>query len=254
MKEKCRVRWWVLVVVPFSLLLVAGCALRPEPISKHDFGEVYVGTTAGSSPVRWRNHGSGALEVVGLLVLPLGGAFNLQSTQPFQSFVLQSGSASNDFTFTFAPTAAGAVSGEAIPQLIRGKGTVQALELEGTGVYQVARGGLVIGGGQMTTGQVLDFGSVLVPGGAPSQRRFNLINIGNQPVQVNIVWSDGNKGFSVVKPPAPITVPARDRVRVTLQFAPSAVGKFADGVTFVDVASAQNKAGTAVQGEGIARD
>lgn len=251
MEEKHHSLGQSLQVTVAFCLLVSGCALRPEPISQYNFGEVYVGTAAESPQVRWKNHSDNPLEVVALPVSPIGGAFNMKTSQPFQSFILQSGDSSKYFTFTFTPTQAGAVSGEAVPQIISGKGKAQSLGLSGTGVYQTAGGGLVIGGGNMKTGEFLDFGYIVFPGGSPRQRRFNLVNATNQQMVVDVVWTKGSQGFSVLKPSPPITVPALGRVKVTLQFAPPGVGTFTDGVTFADRANAKNKAGTAVQGKGV---
>lgn len=252
MEKKRNVGKLLPVLVAFCLLLVSGCDLCPEPISRHNFGKVYVGTTADSPQVRWRNHGKNALEVASVIVIPPVGTFAIKSPRPLRSFVLQSGDCSEYFTFTFTPTQKGVASGEANPQLISGKGTVQALELSGTGVCQIAEGVLIIGGGHMKAGQVLDFGSVVFRerGGATSQRRFNLVNATNQQIQLDVVWSKGSQGFSVVQPVGQITVPALNRRGVTLQFSPPGVGVFTGGVTFIDRANRQNKAGTAVVGKG----
>ncbi|MDD5064415.1 MAG: choice-of-anchor D domain-containing protein [Phycisphaerae bacterium] len=254
MKKKPGMEWRLLAVVVFCLLVVSGCDLCPEPITRHDFGNVYVGTTAETPQVCWRNHSKNALEVVGIPLSPLGEPFDMNLGRPFQSFIVQNGNCSPYYTFTFTPVRAGTVTGEAMPQLISGEGRPQALELSGVGVYQIAVGGLIIGGGHINAGDALDFGSVIFPRGAASQRRFNLVNMTNQQMQVNAVWSKGSQGFSVVQPAGPITVPPLGRVQVTLQFAPPAVGIFTDGVTFVDQANAQNMAGTAVRGEGVESD
>lgn len=254
MKRKRSIEQLLMVLVVFCLLVVSGCNLCPEPITRHDFGNVYIGTTVETPQVCWRNSSRNALEVVGIPLSPLGGPFDMNLGRPFQSFIVQDGNCSPYYTFTFTPVQAGTVTGEAMPQLISGEGRPQPLELSGTGVYQIAAGGLIIGGGNINAGDALDFGSVIFPGGIASQRRFNLVNMTNQQVQVNAVWTKGSQGFSVVQPAAPITIPPLGRVRVTLQFVPPAVGVFADGVTFVDQANAQNMAGTAVRGEGVESD
>lgn len=250
MKKKDNMGKSLSVLAVVCLLLASGCALRPEPISKHNFGEVYVGTTAESPQVSWSNVSKNPLEVVGLLVLPMGGSFDMKATQPFQSFILQSGSSSKNFTFTFTPTQTGSASGDAVPQLVGSKARVQGLGLSGTGVYQIAKGGMAIGGGHMQAGQFLDFGSTVFPTGPPRRRRFNLINATKQRIQVDVIWSKGKQGFSVFQPTGPIIIPALGRVAVTLQFSPPGIGTFTDGVTFVDQANPKNKAGTAMQGKG----
>jgi hypothetical protein len=250
MGKKLSVGWGFLAIVAFYLLLSSGCALRPEPINQHNFGKVYIGTTAETQQVCWRNHSKDALDVVGILVFPTNGPFAIKPF-PFHSFVLQSGSCSQYFTFTFTPTRAGTTAGEAVPQIIQGAEKVQAYGLSGTGVYQIAGGVLIISGDHMKRNRILDFGSIVFPKGAASQRQFKLVNKGNKPVQLDVVWSKGKQGFSVVQPAGLITVPAHGRVGVTLQFTPPRLGTFTDGVTFVDRAKVWNKAGTAVGGKGI---
>lgn len=250
MEKKRNQVWMFLAIVAFCLLSTAGCDLCPEPISRYNFGQVYVGTVAETPQVCWRNHSKDALELVAVTTDGLPFAVKPAS---FQSVILQSGSCSPYFTFTFTPVQEGTFSSEATPQLISGAGTIQAFEMSGAGVYRIAEGGLIIGGGDIKTGQALDFGSVVFSEreSAGSQRQFELFNAGDKPMQLDVVWSKGNQGFKVVTPSPPIAIPKLKRAKVTIEFIPPGVDTFTDGVTFVDRANSQNKAGTAVIGKGV---
>ncbi len=250
MEKKRNKAWRFLAAVAFCLLSIAGCDLCPEPISRYNLGQVYVGTVAETPQVCWRNHSENALEVVAVTTDGLPFAVKPAS---FQSVVLQSGSCTPYFTFTFTPAQEGAFSSEATPQLISGAGTVQAFEMSGTGVYRIAGGWLIIGGGDIKAGQALDFGSVVFREreSVASQRHFELFNAGDKPMQLDVVWSKGKQGFKVVNPSPPITVPKFKRAKVTIEFIPPGVDTFTDGVTFVDRTNSKNKAGTAVRGKGV---
>ena len=253
MKNKNAFRWLSKSFIIVMALFFAGChALQPQPVDKHDFGKILVGTTATSGAVQWKNISSGPQDVVGLLVSPLGSNPFNYTPQPFTFFTLQSNGISTNFTFTFTPTQSGTFSAAATPQIISGGGTSKALQLEGVGIFQAVNGGLSIGGGQLVLDQALDFGSVLVPGGAPSERHFSLANVTAAPIQANVSWSAGNQGFSLVSPTAPITVPPHSRVTVKLRFIPPAVGTFTEVITFTDAASGANWSATTLKGTGIA--
>ena len=224
--------------------------VNPQPASSYAFGRVYVGTTASSSTYHWKNNSSATINTSALIPLPLGGPFGF--TPAFQGQTVNSGQSTMGFTFTFTPTAAGEVTGSAALGIQEIQYTVKAVELKGTGVFQVVGGNISIGSGHLVAGQVLDFGDVMVPGGSPVVKEFKIYNLlGNQPIILNANWSSGGSGFSIINP-LPLTIPARGRVTVKLQFAPPAVGEYNDGVTFHDAnLFPVHFGGTAVKGRGV---
>lgn len=225
--------------------------MAPSPASSYTFGTVYVGTTVSSSTYHWENIGSTTINTIALIPTPLAGPFGF--TPAFQGQAVNSGQSTMGFTFTFAPTAKGEVTGSAALGIQEIQHTVTAVELKGTGVFQVNVGDITIGGGDLVVDQVLDFGDVIVPGGSPVVKEFNLLNLfGNEPIILNAHWFSGGSGFTIINPALPLTIPPKGRVTVKIQFAPQAVGKYSDGVTFLDVNIFHvNFGGTAVKGKGV---
>ncbi len=233
------------------VLAASGCTVLVPAPATHDFGQVFVGQSASSPQVSWRNVSNQAYDVIGQFPLPLGGPFALPRAAPFTAFNLAPNATTPPVTFTFAPTAAGRVTGQGTTQIDATGVQVQPLELQGTGVVLVNAGDLAIIGGNVKPGKVLGFGSVVVPGGRPTTRAFELINLGQQAIRVQVQFVQNNQGFSVLRPALPINIPSRRTVRVELRFMPPAVGDFADVVRFVDANNAANNAAIAVVGRGV---
>jgi hypothetical protein len=248
-----RARLLVTTSLALIALAVTGCAstvLVPIPAS-HDFGEVYIGQSATSPAVVWRNVGANPENIDGLVPTPLGGPFSLATpAPPFVAFVLPAGATTRPFTFAFRPTVEGGVNGGATPQTVGTPGgSYQEFAMVGIGRSQITRGVLGIGGGNLVPAQALDFGAVRVPGGTPTSRTVTIINAGPAPIAVNVFVSAA--GFRVALPALPVTIPARGQVTVTLTFSPPAVGRFDAVVEFFDTAGPTvNRAGTIVTGQG----
>lgn len=245
------------LVLAAALALTLVLACRPTQVltpsrTSHSFGSVYVGTTATSPAVTWKNVGLQTVSTNSLLPTPIGGPFT--ASPAFTGQTLTPGQSSTAFTFTFAPTAAGQVRGSAALGIRQTQHQVQPVELDGFGIIQIAGGSIGIGGGDLVADEILDFGDVVVPGGPPVDKRFNLYNrIGNQPVRLESLWFAGGDGFSIVSPAFPVTIPAQGRVPVTIRFNPTAVGEYADGITFQqNVLIPTHYGGTAVKGRGVA--
>jgi len=232
----------------------AGCAtvLTPAPATVN-FGSVYVGIpSAPSAPVKWKSSAAATLSIEAIDTDPKP-PFSLAA--PFTSLNLPTGVETPAYTFRFTPQTVGAANGTAVPlsTSITFPDTAQPVALAGTGAAQLSGGSLAVTGGNLTAGQVLDFGAVTTPGGAPAVRTFTITNNGPTAITVNAArWSVDGLGFSATAPTGPFLVPAGQSVNVTLEFVPSAVGDFADAVTFVDAANPANHAGTAVKGKGVA--
>lgn len=223
----------------------------PSPGSSYTFGTAYVGTTVSSPTYHWENIGGTTINTIALIPMPLAGPFGF--TPAFQGQSVNSGQSTMGFTFTFVPTAKGEIAGSAALGIQETQHTVTAVELKGTGIFQMSGGDIIIGGGDLVIDQVLDFGDVMVPGGSPVVKEFNLRNpLGDKPIMLNANWFSGGSGFTVINPAMPLTVPPKGRVTVKIQFAPQAVGKFSDGVTFQDTKSTHvDFGGTAVKGKGV---
>ncbi len=245
-------RGWLRCLSSILAMLVAtACTvLEPAPAT-HDFGQVFVGQSASTPQVSWRNVSNQTHSVIGQFALPLGGPFALSRAAPFTAFNLAPNATTPAVTFTFSPAAAGMASGQGTTQIDDVGVRVQPLELQGTGVVLVNAGSLAILGGNVRPNQVLDFGSVVVPRGRPTSRAFELTNLGPQAMQVQVQFVQNNQGFSVLRPAVPINVPSRRMVRVELRFTPPALGDFADVVRFVDANNAANNSAIAVVGKGV---
>lgn len=230
--------------------LLSGCAdLVPVPTSKYSFGEVFVGTTKQSPPVRWRNRGEKSRDVLGLVVF---GPFTIQGGTPtFNAFQLDSGQETPPILFSFSPVVEGRVSGDAVPQIAGAEGSVQGYQMDGEGVYLLTKGALGIGGSQVPSGGFLEFGKVQMNAGYV-EKRINLVNSSANPITVKAKWEQGINGFMVARPAGPIVVPPRFRsVRVVIGFKPTNGGVITNAVVFEDVNDSQNRTGIATRGEGI---
>lgn len=239
-----------LFILLFLATWVVGCAgnanLVPAPTvtNPFDFGDVYVGTTA-TTTVNWTNNGTDPGELLGVHV-NTERAFTYSGPTPFQAVIINPGQASPNVNINFTPGRTGAHRGRGSP--IFTGGTTTSIGLRGNGIAQKAVGALSVTGGNITAGQVLDFGNVLV--GGNTTRTFNIANNSPNAINVSVNWSSGNQGFVVTTPAGGFNVPANGNVTVTITFTPTAVGTFTDAVTFSD-AGGTNLAGTAVQGNGI---
>ena len=238
--------------VALLVFAATGCTVLVPTPANHDFGQVFVGQSASSPQASWRNVSNQTYNVIGQFPLPLGGPFALPRAAPFTAFNLAPNATTPPVTFTFSPTATGLATGQGTTQITATGVQVQPLELRGTGVVLVNQGDLAIIGGNVRAGEVLNFGSVAVPGGRPTTRAFELFNLGQQAIRVRVQFVQNNQGFSVLRPALPINLPSRRSVRVELRFAPPAVGDFADVVQFVDANNAANSAAIAVVGRGVA--
>lgn len=234
-----------------SAACLAGCVVLSPTPATHNFGSVLVGTTATSPPVTWTNNSARAVTVDGLVTTP-SPPFARVAAGPFTSVSVPVGGATPPSSFTFSPTAVGAATGDATPQStgIVLPDTAQQVVLSGTGVVQLTAGALAIAGGNLTAGQILDFGRVIVPGGPAVTRTFNVTNNGAASLTLNGGFTVGGQGFRITSPTLPITIQPGTTQAVSISFAPSQIGVALDAVVFSDSTGA-NQAGTTVSGEGI---
>ena len=243
------------LVVALPLLFLTACAPRivlTPSIPTHNFGNVLVGTSSPASPqVTWTNVTT-PLKVDNIEVGPEP-PFAAVRPGPPMPIHLGTGAATPAFTFQFSPKAVGVARGAATPyslQIVR-PDEAQPVTLFGTGIAQLSSGSLSVVGGQLTPGQVLDFGRVLVPGGAPVTRTFMVKNSGSTQVLLSVTFGAGGGPFTVTSPAtSPIPVPPGGSVDVVITFVPPAVGRFVNAVFFIDNNAAINSAATALTGEG----
>ncbi len=246
----------------FLAILVAGCGKEDYdliPIGfAISFGDVYLGTT-GTDNVQWENVGPAQVEMLGLFFGDHFGVFNFSAPRPFKSTRIPIAGMSPDVSLTFTPAAVKSYTSDVTPQLISPR-TALNIRLYGDGKAQKATSNINIGGGDITQGQVLDFGDVQV--GSNKTLTFDVINKANSPVSVKVTWLNGSQAFAVTNPGAsPFVIQGANKTRVTVTFSPSAAGDFADAVIFTvrttattPLGSTHQEAGTSVKGRGISAE
>lgn len=244
-------RYWGLFGA--ALLALAGCTppppiLTPTPATVA-FGNVLVGTTKTSPPVTWQNVSQNNIDVVGFVG---DTAFTVRVPVAFKSGTLRPSDKTTPVTFEFAPDKASNFNGTGAPLTTTFMTpAAKPVSLTGTGVFQIATGdlGVIVGGGGAGA---IDFGSVVVPGGTPVEKRFEVINLGRTNRQVKATIVGGGNDFSVVRPASPFTLRAGQRVTVRIRFKPSKEGMLTGAVMFEDVTDpAKHNAGASLKGKGV---
>jgi len=212
------------VVVNLSATAVSGGSANPQlsvsPTSIN-FGVVSTGVK-GTSNLLLSNTGSANLTIS---VLSLSGAdFAISGiTTPATIAAGQSVSA----TITFAPTAAGSVTGGL--QITSNDPTNPALTVALTGT------GTTTPTGQLSASPAsLAFGTQAV--GASASQKVVVTNTGNAAVQVSSVAASG-AGYSVTGLTAPATLNPAASATLTATYAPAATGSVAGSLTILSNAS-----------------
>lgn len=249
-----------LIVGLFIASLLAACAPQLVPTSTgHNYGKVYIGTTTVSVPVQWRNVSTRSVEVIGIgppFSMGPQTPFAANLATPFQSFTIGPlpGGISPRFTFNFSPTRAGKVDEVGNLQLLRGRSV--PFTLDGEGVVQISDGNLAVSERDLVAGEVLDFGTVVLPGGR-AQREFRLTNRSGAPLTVRggfvkggpvTAGVQGQGPFFLVAPTPPFVLPAGGSFVVLVLFRPRAPGVFTDAITFTDANNPASTAGTSLIG------
>ncbi|MBZ0136909.1 MAG: choice-of-anchor D domain-containing protein [Planctomycetes bacterium] len=243
-------RYVILAAISF---LFSGCATLTSNVSKHDFGKIYVGQTATSPNVTWKNGGNDKVAFIGVAGdWTAGSPFSLQPS-PYTARDLSKNGVSNPVQVVFAPLAVGTFKGKIEPLQNVGFGksaTANVVSVQGEAVAQLANGALGVGGAAITVGKPLDFGRVKVNIGPASSKRVDVVNTSNQAIQVQARFKSGGQGFAINSPGATFTIPAGRKVTVKLTFLPTSGGIKWDVIEFVDTANGKNVAGVVLTGEG----
>lgn len=221
-----------------SVVVLAGCSSL-KPNNNPNFGTLYVGQSATAN-VTWGNTRT-AKTVTGYYIDP-NPPFSRTPPGPISAFNVAIGAnTAPPLTIDFAPRAAGNFNGDVTPLVDTGQSS--SARLTGAAVWQKLVGtGLGVTGGNYVANQVLDFGIVNL--GAPAGQRtvtrtFNLFSTSTNPIALRgtFVAPPGAGPFSITAPPNPINFTAAAvtrpvEKRVTLTFAPTAVGNFEAIVEF----------------------
>jgi len=241
------------VLLAAAALLLGGCTLSSN-VGGWDFGTMYVGETATSGNITWKNTGSDPVNFMGVMGSWGGGSpYSLQPS-PYTGSTLAKNADSNPVQVVFSPVAAGTYTGTLDPVRDVGQGktcTADKVKVKGVAVAQVAKGNLNIGGPAITNGNALDFGSVRANAGPARSLRVDVLNVGSAPVTVQARFKKGNEGFTIVSPGASFTIPANGRkVTVKIEFLPTSVGTHWDVIEFVDTTNSANLSATSLTGIG----
>lgn len=238
--------------------LIAGCNLAPDPASL-DFGEVYVGESAGPQSARWVNNADKNAQLVAVSTrLPYeitnAGVFaNAQDIAP--------GGASQTVQVRFAPTTAGTFNEEVRP-VVMGGVRGQYVQLTGRGVWAKNQGAFalenkppnIVGSFDFSSypiqpNQPIDWGTRQV--GAPAvEAIFQVRNTGpgvNGTAQTRLIH--GDRHFTITFPQAHTDMNigliggTGGTREIRVQFDPSVVGEWTDVVEVTDSANPANVAG-----------
>ncbi|HWZ81691.1 MAG TPA: choice-of-anchor D domain-containing protein [Terriglobales bacterium] len=190
--------------VPLTGTGVAAAQLVASPTSLA-FGNVQIGTSSNKSETITNNGGT-AVTISQATVTGAGysvGGVNLPATLAAGQSVV--------FTIMFAPTAAGAASGN-LAIVSDAPGSPLNVGLSGTGVTQ----------GQITPNPAsLSFGNVLV--GASKILTETLTNSGGTSVTISAATASG-AGFTMTGLTVPLTLNAGQSTSFSVQFAPTVAG------------------------------
>lgn len=196
------------------------------------FGNVLVGSSA-AQPVTITNTGTGNVSISQAAVS--GGAFSLDG--PSLPFTLAPGAVSS-FTISFAPTAAGAISGS-LSITSNALASPLAVALSGTGVAQTL---------QLSASPTsLTFGNLAV--GSTASQSVTLSNTGNTNLSVSQISVSGSS-FSASGLSMPITLAAGQTTRFSVTFAPTTAGSLSATATVTSNA-ANSPASIALTGTGV---
>ena len=210
---------------------VAQLSTNPASVS---FGNVIVGNT-GTHSVTVSNTGNVSVTIS--QIATSGSGFNLTGvTVPL---ALSPGQAST-YTAQFAPTAAGAASGQ-ISIASNASNSPTLISLSGTGIAAVA---------QLSTAPgSISFGNVNV--GSSSTQAVTITNTGNVNVTVSQVTTTGS-GFTGTGISVPLTLTPASSATYTATFSPTSAGSASGQISFVSDAS-NSPTVVSLSGAGVAQ-
>lgn len=175
--------------------------------ASHDFGDVLVGTSSGSTTISVTNTGDASLIVTGV---SLSGANAGDFTVSPSSFTLGT-SASQDLTIDFTPSATGARAAS-IDLAHDGPGGSSSIPLSGDGIQP-----------SISLGGTLDFGNVVVDA-TSGNLTVSVSNVGTSALNVSgVALSGANAGDFTVSPTS-FSVANGGSQDLTVSFTPSATG------------------------------
>ncbi|HLG42373.1 MAG TPA: choice-of-anchor D domain-containing protein [Planctomycetota bacterium] len=252
--------FWALGIAAAATL--SGCETLDASRRNVSYGLVLVGTRKGPETVTFTNTDAPVLNVSDV---PMAGAdataFSRAITPAVPANLAKDQRVTVDYTF--APTAARRFVATSTPTVNNAPAgtTIDTVNLDGEGVNQISEGELTVGEGALVNpianGTPLDFGAVRVPGGAPVTRTFKVRNRHRlSPLRVTVTITPNNQGFTMTVPALmTFTLAPRQKLDVTIQFAPPAIGNFNASVTFSGVdpnnRTVTGYAGTTLTGRGV---
>jgi len=250
------------ILAAFAAAALAGCETLDANRRTVSFGFVLVGTTKGPERVNFTNTDTPALNVTDVPIAGAGAVRFSRTITPTTPVNLAKDQVVG-VGYSFSPTAAGKVRATSTPTLNNPPAgtTTSTVDLDGEGMNQISEGELTVGDGALvnpaTNNAPLDFGSVRVPGGAPVTRTFKVRNRHRTSrLNVTVSITPNTQGFTMTVPAQmTFTLNPRQRLDVTIQFVPPAIGNFNATVTFTGVdpnnAAVTGYAGTAMTGRGV---
>ncbi len=252
----------VLGIVAVAAATLSGCATLESNRGTVSYGLVLVGTRKGPENVNFTNTDTPVLNVTDVPLAGAGAAAFSRTITPATPANLAKDQRVT-VAYTFAPTAAQRYRATSTPTLNNAPAgtTVDTVNLEGEGVNQISEGDLTVGEGALTNpinnNTPLDFGAVQVPGGAPVTRTFKIRNRSRTSnLRVTVTITPNTQGFTMTVPAQmTFTLTPRQRLDVTLQFSPPAIGTFNATITFSGVdpnnPAVTGYAGTTLTGQGV---
>ncbi|MGB7516684.1 MAG: choice-of-anchor D domain-containing protein [Candidatus Acidiferrum sp.] len=218
-----------------AVIPVTGSGVQPALTitpSSASFGSVTEGSPA-TQTIQLSNSGTGTLTITQVSVAGSGfstGTLTLPIT-------LSSGQATN-FNVQFAPTSAGAASGN-VTIVSNAPNSPSVIGLSGTGVAAT----------ELLTFSTTNIGFGSVNDGSSATQNVNVTNSGNAKVTVSQI-SESGTGFSLSGASAPVTLTAGQALTFGVVFSPSAAGSETGTVTVASTASG-SPVSIALSGTGV---